>query len=159
MPPASLSQSAFSRAATVITLSQVASAPVIQPPGAPTASESTPAALQWSAGSVRPALCYPFSLPSLPSILPSLCPRLLTSSWTLQPLRLTPATGPLHWLCLLSDILPNIQRVPSLTPWLTPSPLLKNKWDSHLRLYISLLPLLPSLLSQLFYLTEHQVLT
>ena len=131
---------------------------LLQPPGAPPPSESTPEALQclWVLWDLSSAIRSP---PSFPSILPSLCLRLLTSSWTLQPIRCIPATGPSHWPCLLSDILPNIQRVSSLTPWLTPPPLLKNKWDSHLRLYISLLPLLPSLLSQLFYLTEHQVLT
>lgn len=88
MPPASLSPVHF-----VGSCSDPAKSGRICPchstSGAATPSESTPEALQWSAGSVETCpllpILFPPHFPFHPSLL---CPRLLTS-WTLQPIRLT----------------------------------------------------------------------
>lgn len=155
MPPASLSQSTFNRAATVILPSQAASAPVIQPPGAATPSESTPEALQWSAGSVE-------TCPLLPILFP------LTSSH--PPLTLSQAPDFMDtathqaYSCHrpLALAVPPVRYSPKYPEGSLPHPLAYSFIfaQEQVRLPLkTILPLLPSLLSQQVYLTEHQVLT
>lgn len=132
MPPASLSQSTFSRAAACSPAKSGRICPCHSTSGAATPSESTPEALQWSAGSVE-------TCPLLPILFPYFLPSSLTLSQA--PDFMDTATHqayschrPLTLAVPLSNILPNIRRVPSLTPWLTPSSLLKNS-ETPIRLF------------------------
>lgn len=114
--------------------SQAASAPVIQPPGAATPSESTPEALQWSAGSVE-------TCPLLPILFP------LTSSH--PPLTLSQAPDFMDtathqaYSCHrpLALAVPPVRYSPKYPEGSLPHPLAysfifaQNKWDSHLRLF------------------------
>ena len=134
--------------------SQAASAPVIQPPGAATPSESTPEALQWSAGSVE-------TCPLLPILFP------LTSSH--PPLTLSQAPDFMDtathqaYSCHrpLALAVPPVRYSPKYPEGSLPHPLAYSFIfaQEQVRLPLkTILPLLPSLLSQQVYLIEPGVL-